>query len=67
MNNRVLLCSILGSYYIVYIPVVPIVGCYYIGIPGESYYIGIPGESHRQRTLGATVHGVAKSQTRLRD
>ena len=55
-----------GSYYIVYIPVVPIViyipiwvyicivpivGCYYIGILGESYYIGIPGESHRQRTL----------------
>ena len=25
----------------------------------------LPGESHAQRTLAATVHGVAKSQKRL--
>ena len=27
----------------------------------------VPGESDRQRSLGPTVHGVAKSQTRLSD
>ena len=27
----------------------------------------LPGESHRQRSLWATVHGVAKSRTRLSD
>ena len=26
----------------------------------------LPGESHGQRSLGATVHGVAKSWTRLK-
>ena len=25
----------------------------------------LPGKSHRQRSLAGTVHGVAKSQTRL--
>ena len=29
--------------------------------------VSLPGESHGQRSLGATVHGVAKSQTRLSD
>ena len=27
----------------------------------------LPGEVHGQRSLGAAVHGAAKSQTRLRD
>ena len=27
----------------------------------------LPGESHGQRRLGATAHGVTKSQTRLSD
>ena len=33
------------------------------GIPHQ--YIFLPGESQGQRSLGAIVHGVAKSQTQL--
>ena len=37
--------------------------------PGEGNGISLhlPGKSHGQRSLGATVHGVAKSQTQLSD
>ena len=37
--------------------------------PGEGNGISLhlPGKSHGHRSLGATVHGVAKSQTQLSD
>ena len=46
-------------------------------IPGQGRYPGegngknipvlLPGEFHGQRSLVATIHGVAKSQTQLSD
>ena len=32
-----------------------------------THSIFLPGESHGQRSLAATVHGVAKSQTPMND